>query len=104
MATRAITSKESLKFLTGISEKFPHLNCNLSNHKKTWNSSDTYQITVDKLSMDFLDTIKKSRLVKLVYFNPLMGPDGYGINMRYRLYIEYNKKSIRSRTTKKAEK
>jgi hypothetical protein len=101
MATRSITSKESLKFFTDMDKKFPHLGMNLSNHKKTYRSSDTYQVTIDKISFSFLKSLSSSRLVDEAYFNPLMGPDGYGINMRYRLYIKYNKKTIRTRASKK---
>jgi len=94
MATRTITSKESLKFLSEIEEKFSYLGINLRNHKKTYKSADTYQITIDKLSNELLNNLSNSKLVNKVYYNPLMGPDGYGINMRYRLYIVYNKVTI----------
>ena len=39
--------------------------------------------------------------VKDVFYHPSMAPVGYGIAMRYRLYVSYNKIPIRSRSRRK---
>ena len=80
MATteRSITSKESLEFLTRVFDEFQHLGPNLSNHKKTPRSQDTYQITIDKMSDSIIDRIMSddSIGVKDVMYNPLVAPQG----------------------------
>ena len=98
MATleRSITSKESLEFLKSVFEGFEHLGANLDNHKKTPRSQDTYQFTMDKLSNNIIDRIKQwsDYEVKDVYYHPLVAPQGYGISLRYRIYVEYGKVKI----------
>tara|TARA_A100001015_G_C14953434_1_gene697732 strand:- start:177 stop:494 length:318 start_codon:yes stop_codon:yes gene_type:complete len=95
MATleRSITSKESLEFLKSVFQGFEHLGVNLKNHKKTPRTQDTYQITVDKLSDTFITRIKEwsDYEIKDVYYHPLIAPQGYGISLRYRVYIVYGK-------------
>lgn len=105
MATteRSITSKESLEFLKKVFKDFDHLGPNLSNHKKTPRTQDTYQITIDKMSDSIIDRIMSDENigVKDVMYNPLVAPQGYGISLRYRMYIVYDKISLKRRTRKK---
>ena len=95
--TRSITSKESLRFLKNCFEGYDHLGINLANHKKTRGVEDTYQVTVDKLSDAILEKMISEDLVKDVYYCPLTAPpgQGYGITLRYRMFIVYEKVSLK---------
>jgi len=102
---RSITSRESLKFLQEKLDKFEYIGANFSNHKKTRGASDTYQITVDKISNASISALLGSEWVKDVYYHPSMAPTGYGIALRYRLYVSYEKVPLkRSRSRKAAPK
>ena len=105
MATleRSITSKESLEFLTKVFKSYPHLGANLNNHRKTPRSQDTYQFTIDKMSDTIIDTMMSDDTigVKDVMYHPLVSPQGYGISLRYRMYVVYEKIQIKRRVRKK---
>ena len=98
MATneRSITSKESLEFLKSVLNGFEHLGANLDNHKKALRTQDTYQFTIDKLSNTIIERIKtwSDYDIKDVYYHPLVAPQGYGISLRYRIYVVYGKVKI----------
>ena len=98
---RSITSKESLKFMQEALEEFHYIGANWSNHKKTRQVDDTYQITVDMISDGAISALLEHEWVKDVFYHPSMAPVGYGIAMRYRLYVSYNKIPIRSRSRRK---
>ena len=100
--TRPITSSESFKFLKGTLDELDYLGVNWSNHKKAPKTKDTYQITLDKLSDEAIARLVESEKVSDVYYCASMPPSGmgYGIDMRYRLYVRYNKVEIKSRTKK----
>ena len=95
--TRSITSKESLEFLREVLSDFENLKVKWENHKKTPRTTDTYQVTLDRLSVTALEKLLNHDLVKDVLHCPSMPPSGqgYGIDLRYRLYIQYNKKRIK---------
>ena len=90
---RSITAKESLKFLKEFFEDHPIVQARLQNHKKTYRTADTYQITVDKFSLTWYNALLSEEWVKDVYYNPIVPPTGmgYGISLRYQIYIKYNK-------------
>lgn len=98
---RSITSKESINFMKEALEDFHYIGANWSNHKKTRSVDDTYQITVDMISDGALSALLEHEWVKDVFYHPSMAPVGYGIAMRYRLYVSYNKIPIRPRTKRK---
>lgn len=97
--TRSITSRESLKFLEENLEGFEYLNPKWGNHKKTPRTKDTYQITIDKMSYQLLNNLLTDEKVGDAYFCPSMPPSGmgYGVDLRFRLYIKYNKVEVKSR-------
>ena len=101
MATteRSITSKESLEFLNSIFKDHEHLGANLKNHKKTPKTHDTYQFTIDKMSDTIIETLMSDEKmgVKDVYYHPLVAPQGYGISLRYRMYVVYDKIKLKRR-------
>ena len=105
MATteRSITSKESLEFLHSIFKDHEHLGANLKNHKKTPRTQDTYQFTIDKMSDTIIETLMSDVKVgvKDVYYHPLVAPQGYGISLRYRMYVVYEKIQIKKRRVTK---
>ena len=94
--TRSITSKESLEFLKNILSEFDNLNIKWENHKKTARTKDTYQITLDKMSIKALNKLLDHEIIKDVYYCPSMPPSGqgYGIDLRYRIFVVYNKKKL----------
>ena len=101
MATteRSITSKESLEFLKSVFKDHEHLGPNLNNHKKTPRSQDTYQFTIDKMSDTIIEILMSDEKmdVKDVYYHPLVAPQGYGISLRYRMYVVYDKIKLKKR-------
>ena len=92
---RSITSKESLEFLKFKLDEFHYIGANWSNHKKTKGVDDTYQITVDKISDGAISALLEDEWVSDVYYHPSMAPVGYGISLRYRMYISYEKVPIK---------
>lgn len=91
---RSITSSESENLLSKFFEgKYSFLGAKLENHKKVRGVEDTYTLTVDKMSIDFIKELSGDPRVITVYYNPLHPPQGlsYGLNLRYRLYIKYEK-------------
>ncbi len=48
---------------------------------------DTIQLVVDKLSLNFLEKIKNTPLVKDVHFFAKVGTGIHGINLLFKLYI-----------------
>ena len=97
--TRSITAKESRNFLLKCFDGYDHLGINLANHKKVRGVEDTYQFTVDKLSDSILDKILSDVVVKDVYYCPITAPpgQGYGITLRYRMFVAYEKVSLKRR-------
>ena len=95
--TRPITSKEALKFLEETLSDLDYLNVKWSNFKKTPKTSDTYQVTIDKLSDEAIGRLIDSHLVSDVYYCPSMPPSGmgYGIDLRYRLHVRFNRIKIK---------
>jgi hypothetical protein len=95
MATleRSITSKESLEFLQGVFESCAHLGVILEDHRKAPRTQDTYQFTIDKLSNTIIERIINwsDYTIEDVYYHPLHAPPGYGISLRYRMYVKYGK-------------
>tara|TARA_A100001011_G_C14316439_1_gene848221 strand:+ start:5433 stop:5762 length:330 start_codon:yes stop_codon:yes gene_type:complete len=91
--SRSITSAESEKFLSKFFEKYEILGAKMSNHKKVTSEEDTYTLTIDRISLEFLGDIAAQSKVKDIYYNPVYSPPGtgYGINLRYRLYVKYQK-------------
>jgi len=64
----------------------------LKNHKESKFKENTFQATVNILSLDILFALMEVDMVKNVYFHPSSPPPGSGadpIAMRYRLYVEY---------------
>jgi len=94
---RSITSRESLEFLREKLGGLEHLGIKWDNHKKTSRTKDTYQITIDRISDTAIGKLVESEYVKDVYYNPSMAPQGsgYGIDLRYRLYVCYEKIPIK---------
>ena len=89
---------ESLEFLKSVLSEFDDkLIIKWPNHKKTARTKDTYQITLDKMSIGALNKLLEHELVKDVYYCPSMPPSGqgYGIDLRYRIFVVYNKKKIK---------
>jgi len=86
-----ITAKESLKVLEecfGNEIEF----LNLKNHKKSAIRANTYQATINLMSIDILFALMEREVVKNVFFHPSAPPPGThadGIAQRYRLYVEY---------------
>jgi|TARA_R110002012_G_scaffold306985_2_gene512199 hypothetical protein len=103
--TRPITSSESFKFLQDALAELDYLKVNWDNHKKAPRTKDTYQLTMDKLSDEAIARLVESEKVSDVYYCASMPPSGmgYGVDLRYRVYIRYNKIEIKSRK-KKASK
>lgn len=97
--TRSITSKESISFLQEILEDLDYLGVKWDNHKKTPKTQDTYQVTADKISDEAIGRLVENEKVRDVYYCPSMPPSGmgYGVDMRYRIYVRYNKVPIKSR-------
>lgn len=95
--SRPITSNEALKFLQDTLEDLDYLNVKWSNFKKTPKTKDTYQITIDKLSDKAIERLLESEKVSDVYYCPSMPPSGmgYGIDLRYRLHVIFNKVEIK---------
>jgi hypothetical protein len=94
---RSITSSESESFLSSfLEEKYKFLGAKIENHKKQRGIEDTYTLTVDRMSNSFLNELLSDPKVMDVYYNPVHSPPGmrYGINIRYRIYIKYNKVPI----------
>ncbi len=102
---RSITSRESEKFLTDFFEKYPFAAANLINHRKVYRTIDTYELTVDKMSNTWYQDLLNQEWVKDIYYNAVVPPPaiGYGISLRYKVYIIYNKITPRTRTRKKKE-
>tara|TARA_B100000214_G_scaffold348736_1_gene301035 strand:- start:2153 stop:2467 length:315 start_codon:yes stop_codon:yes gene_type:complete len=94
--SRPITSKEAFKLLQTTLEDLDYLNVKWENFKKTPRSEDTYQVTIDKISDEAIGRLVESELVKDVYYCPSMPPSGmgYGIDLRYRLHVRFNKVKI----------
>jgi len=95
---RSITSRESKNFLKKFLEEFDYLGPKLENHKKSRNTMDTYQFTVDRMSKNLIDKLTSHSKVKDVYYHPVFPPQGYGIALRYKIYVFYNKVKKRTRT------
>jgi hypothetical protein len=98
---RSITSRESRIFLEKFLEKYDYLGPRLANHKKSRNTDDTYQFTMDRISKSFVDSLTRHTKVKDVYFHPVHPPQGYGISLRYKIYVFYNKVKKRVRRAPK---
>jgi len=100
---RSLTRSESLKFLKDSLSDLEYLGINWDNFKKTARTTDTYQVTIDKISDEAIGRLIDSDLVKDVYHCASMPPggSGYGVDLRYRLFIKFNKKEIKTRGTKK---
>ena len=94
---RSITSRESLEFLKELLSDLEYLGVKWDNHKKTPRTKDTYQVTIDKISDAAIGRLIESDHVKDVYYNPSMAPQGsgYGVDLRYRLYVCYKKIPIK---------
>ena len=91
---RSITSSESEILLSKFFEgKYNFLGAKLETTKRLEELRDTYTLTVDKMSIDFIKELSDDPRVIAVYYNPLHPPQGlsYGLNLRYRLYIKYEK-------------
>ncbi len=91
---RSITSAESEQLLKIFFEgKYNFLGAKLENHKKVRGVEDTYTLTVDKMCIDFIKDLSADPRVVTVYYNPLHPPQGlsYGLNLRYRIYVKYEK-------------
>ncbi len=101
---RSNTSKESLEFLQEKLQEFEYIGANFSNHKKTRDMNDTYQVTVDKISDSSISALLESEIVKDVFYHPSMAPVGYGISLRYRLYVSYNKVPLKRARARKSTK
>jgi len=99
---RSITSRESKNFLKKFLEQYDYLGPKLDNHKKSRNTIDTYQFTLDRMSKNLIDSLMKHPKVKDVYYHPVFPPQGYGISLRYKIYIFYNK--VQKRTRRAAKK
>ena len=50
-----------------------------------------FQITVDKLSMKFLNKLQEMPLVEDVYFFAKVGAGQYGINLLFKIHIVFEK-------------
>ena len=102
---RSLTKAECLDFLKHKLDDLEYLGVKWGNFKKTARTSDTYQVTIDKISDEAIGRLISSELVKDVYYCASMPPggSGYGVDLRYRLFVKFNKKEIkvRSRSTKK---
>ena len=100
--TRSITSTESLRFLKSIFSDLKYVGANFSNHKKTPKTVDVYQITIDKLSDEAIGRLIENDKVLDVYYCPSMPPSGmgYGIDLRFKLFVRYDKVEIKSRKRK----
>jgi hypothetical protein len=96
ITSRPITSDEALNFMKKILSNIDYLNVNWSNFKKAPRTSDTYQVTVDKLSDDAIGRLIEADIVSDVYYCASMPPSGmgYGIDLRFRLYVRFNKVKI----------
>jgi hypothetical protein len=100
--SRSITSRESLIFLREKLKDLQYLGIKWENHKKTSRTKDTYQLTIDRISDAAIGLLIESEYVKDVYYNPSMAPQGagYGIDLRYRLYVCYEKIPIKGMKVK----
>ena len=94
---RSITSRESKNFLKKFLEEFDYLGPKLENHKKSRNTVDTYQFTLDRMSRGLINSLTEHPKVKDVYYHPVFPPNGYGISLRYKVYVFYNKVKKRTR-------
>ena len=103
--TRSITSTESLRFLKSVFAGLDYVGVNYGNHKKTPKTTDVYQVTIDKLSDEAIGRLIESENVLDVYYCPSMPPSGmgYGIDLRFKLYVKYSKVEIKSRKKKAAK-
>tara|TARA_B100001250_G_C19639198_1_gene717431 strand:- start:317 stop:613 length:297 start_codon:yes stop_codon:yes gene_type:complete len=93
ITNRSITSTEALNFMKKVLQDIDYLKVNWGNFRKTPKTLDTYQVTVDKLSDKAIGRLIESDEVSDVYYCASMPPSGagYGIDLRYRLYVIFNK-------------
>ena len=94
---RSISSRESKAFLKKFLEDYDYLGPKLKNHKKSRNTVDTYQFTIDRISFSFIENLTNHNKVKDVYYHPVFPPQGYGISLRYKIYVHYEKVRTRRR-------
>ena len=88
---RKVSEKESLEIITNCVGTDAEI-LNIRNHKKSSLRENTYQITINFMSLDILFSLMEIEEIKNVFFHPSAPPPGGhidGIAQRYRLYVEY---------------
>tara|TARA_Y100000310_G_scaffold277369_1_gene295075 strand:- start:466 stop:741 length:276 start_codon:yes stop_codon:yes gene_type:complete len=86
-----VTPEESLRIIEeclGNNREF----LGLKNHKKSKLKKNTYQLTLNLMSIDVLFSLMEKDEIKNVFFHPSSPPPGTHIDSiasRYRIYIEY---------------
>ena len=86
-----VTENESYDiFMESVSDNGDFLE--LKNHCKCKWMDNTYQVTVNMISLEVVFSLMERDEVKNVFFHPSSPPPGThvdGIAQRYRLYVEY---------------
>ena len=65
------------------------------NHRKFRKLENTFRFTLSALSYQVLSRMHDDERIKNIYFHPSSAPPGGamdGVSLRYRVYVEYNKK------------
>ena len=86
-----VTIEESLRIIEGCLGDNREI-LGLKNHKKSKLKENTYQLTLNLMSIDILFSLMEKDKIKNVFFHPSSPPPGShidGIAQRYRIYIEY---------------
>ena len=88
------TPRGSLSILKRIfGDKAELLGINWNNHRQSEFKENTFQITINMLSLEALIDLMDHKSVKNVYWHPSMSPPGASkdpIALRYRLFVEYH--------------
>jgi len=94
MATREVTTEESLEILRPLTETEEFIN--FSGHRKfpyKGFGENVYRFTVNIMSLDMLISLMEHEKVKNVYFSPAAAGPGQamdGISMIYKVYVKYH--------------
>ena len=82
-----LTESQAKMLLKRHLKGFNYVDVDWSNFQRINPNKYVFQLTVDKISLDFLNKIMEVPLVDDVYFFSKVGTGRYGINLLFKLHI-----------------
>lgn len=84
-----LTEKQALVLLKNKLEDYKGIEIDWDSFRRVSKGKYIFQLPVSMLSMNFLDDIKNVPLVNDVYFFAKIGTGAHGINLLFKLHIEF---------------